>query len=146
MLLDTADARRRFGTWLSEILEQEVAVGAVSPPTSAGGWSNETLLVDLSGTGPTRVVVRAKPDGPAMFRDYDVAREHLVLSRLGPLGLPPVPDVLALDATGRVLGRPLLVTRFVAGRVPSDDRPSFAQAGWLFEASATDQRTFCLAL
>src|SRR5262245_55432182 len=127
MLLDTADARRRFGAWLAEALRCEVRVDAVAPPASAGGWSNETLLVDLLGTGPKRVVVRAPPQGPAMFRDYDVAREHLVLSRLGLLRHPPVPEALALDATGHVLGRPLLVTRFVAGRVPSDDRPSFAQ-------------------
>ncbi len=146
MLLGTADARSRFGAWLADILEREVTVDAVAAPAFAGGWSNETLLVDLSGTGPTRVVVRARPEGPSMFRDYDVAREHLVLSRLGPLGRPPVPETLALDAIGQVLGRPMLVTRFVAGRVPSDDKPSFAQAGWLFEAPAADQRAFCLSL
>jgi aminoglycoside phosphotransferase (APT) family kinase protein len=146
MLLDTADARGRFGAWLAKTLRCAVDVAAVAPPPSAGGWSNETLLVDLRGTGPERVVVRARPEGPAMFRDYDVAREHLVLSRLRPLRRPPVPEALALDAAGDVLGRPLLVTRFVAGRAPSDDRPSFAQAGWLFEAPAADQRAFCVSL
>ncbi|HEX2887683.1 phosphotransferase family protein [Vineibacter terrae] len=139
-LLDGAAARDRFAAWLSRSLGQPVALGAVALPASSGGWSNETLLVDLAEGPMPRVVVRAKPDGPAMFRDYDVGREHLVLSGLA--GRAPVPPALAVDPDGAVLGRPLLVTGFVAGRVPSDDRPSFAEAGWLFEAAPADQRRF----
>ncbi|HKU94885.1 MAG TPA: phosphotransferase family protein, partial [Vineibacter sp.] len=107
---------------------------------------NETVLVDLAGDGPARVVVRAQPDGPAMFRDYDVMREYRVLERLGDQGGPPVPPALAVDPTAAVLGRPLLVTGYVVGRVPSDDRPSFVEAGWLFEASPADQHRFAQSL
>jgi aminoglycoside phosphotransferase (APT) family kinase protein len=35
---------------------------------------------------------------------------------------------------------------YVPGRVASDDRPSFAEAGWLFEASFEEQRTFYIGL
>ncbi|MCW5747074.1 MAG: phosphotransferase family protein, partial [Alphaproteobacteria bacterium] len=145
-LLETTDARDRFAAWLAAELGCDVSVAAVAAPSSAGGWSNDTVLVELSGTGPQRVVVRAKPQGAAMFRDYDVAREHLVLSRLGALGQPPVPQALALDGEGDVLGRPMLVMCFIAGQVPGDSRPSFAEAGWLFEASPAAQRSFCLSL
>jgi len=146
MLLDTATARNRFATWLSAELGRVVSVAAVASPSSSGGWSNETVLVDLAGNSRLRVVVRAKPDGPAMFRDYDLMREYRVLKGLGGGHAPPVPPALAVDPTGSVLGRPMLVTGYVAGRVPSDNRPSFVEAGWLFEAAPTDQHRFAQSL
>jgi len=146
MLLATAADRDRFAAWLSAELGSAVAVAGAASPASGGGWSNETVLVDLAGDGPARVVVRAKPDGPAMFRDYDVMREYRVLERLGAQGGPPVPPALAVDPTGIVLGRPLLVMGYVAGRVPSDDRPSFVEAGWLFEAAPANQSHFAQSL
>ncbi len=146
MLLDAITDRERFAAWLSAALGHAVTVAAVAAPSSSGGWSNETVLVDLAGSRPSRVVVRAKPDGPAMFRDYDVTREYRVLKGLGSRQAPPVPPALAVDPTGAVLGRPLLVTGYVAGRVPSDDRPSFVEAGWLFEATAADQHRFAESL
>jgi aminoglycoside phosphotransferase (APT) family kinase protein len=136
------ETARRFARWLSERLAVEVEVLGITTPDSGGGWSNETAIVDLAGGVIGRVVVRLQPDGPSMFRTYDLAREYAILEALSEIGLPRVPKPLAIDPQGVVVGRPLFVMRHVAGRIPSDDRPGFAEAGWLFNAPAEDQRRF----
>lgn len=136
------DATRRFARWLSERLAVEVEVSGVATPGTGGGWSNETAIVDLAGGIDGRVVVRLRPDGPSMFRAYDLAREYAILEALSAVGRPSVPEPIAIDRHGAAVGRPLFVMRFVAGRVPNDDRPGFAEAGWLFDASVDDQRRF----
>jgi aminoglycoside phosphotransferase (APT) family kinase protein len=146
MQLQDIGANERFVGWLSRRLKAEVAVASVSRPATGGGWSNETAIVELSGARRMRVVVRVQPDGPAMFRDYDLTREYRLLETLGRLGRPPVPEVIGIDAEGSILGRPLFVMHHVQGQIPSDDRPSFAEAGWLQEATAAQQRAFCTSL
>lgn len=144
MALTDKAARQRFGAWLSSHLDAPVAVVSARAPGGAGGWSNETLVVALDDGN--RVVARLKPDGPAMFRDYDLSKEFRVLEALSRHGRPPVPRAIALDAAGAVLGRPLFVMGHVEGRIPSDNKPAFAEAGWLFEASPAEQRTFCSSM
>jgi aminoglycoside phosphotransferase (APT) family kinase protein len=136
------EATRRFSHWLSERLAVEVEVVATTTPGTGGGWSNETVIVELAGGVDGRVVARLRPDGPSMFRTYDLAREYAILEALSDIGRPRVPKPIAIDPHGVVVGRPLFVMRFVAGRVPSDDRPGFAEAGWLFDATVDEQRRF----
>jgi aminoglycoside phosphotransferase (APT) family kinase protein len=138
-----AETTRRFAHWLSERVGDVEVAGAATPKTG-GGWSNETVIVELVRGGP--VVVRLQPKGPAMFQTYELGREYQVLKTLSALDRPKVPRPIAIDPNGSVAGRPLFVMSHVAGRIPSDDRPSFAEAGWLFEASLDDQRTFYIGL
>ena len=91
-------------------------------------------------------MLRIKPDGPAMFRDYDLHREYQVLAALAAGGGPPVPGLIGIDEAGNLLGRPMFAMHFVTGRIPSDDKPGFAEAGWLFEATHAQQREFCVSL
>ena len=142
MGLHDADSRRRLGDWLARQLGAKAAVVSARRP-GGGGWSNETWIVDVSGRQDRRIVVRMQPNGPAMFRDYDLAREYRILDALGRLAHPPVPKVIAIDARGDVLGRPLFAMNHVKGDIPSDDRPSFAEAGWLHDAPPAEQRVFC---
>ena len=58
----------------------------------------------------------------------------------------PVPELLGEDLAGEILGRPAFVMSYVDGRVPGDDRPSFAEAGWLHDATPDEQRRFHEAL
>jgi aminoglycoside phosphotransferase (APT) family kinase protein len=58
----------------------------------------------------------------------------------------PVPPLLGEDLAGEILGRPAFVMAYVDGRVPADDRPSFAEAGWLHDATPGQQRRFHEAL
>ena len=92
------------------------------------------------------MVVRLQPAGPVDVCTYELAREYTILETLTALGQPKVPKPLAIDQDGTIAGRPLFVMSYVPGRVPSDDRPSFAEAGWLFEASFEEQRTFDIGL
>jgi len=143
MLVDRATTAR-FTRWFSKRIHADVTIERASTPGTGGGWSNETLLLDLARLG--RVVVRLQPKGPSMFRTYDLAREYTILETLSALGRPKVPKPLAIDLHGEIAGRPLFVMSYVPGRVPSDDRPGFAEAGWLFEASFEEQRTFHVGL
>jgi aminoglycoside phosphotransferase (APT) family kinase protein len=143
MIVDAATTLR-FTRWFSKRVGADVSIERASTPGTGGGWSNETLILDLTRLG--RVVVRLRPDGPSMFRTYELAREYTILETLSALGRPKVPKPLAFDPHGEVAGRPLFVMSYVPGRVPSDDRPSFAEAGWLFEASFEEQRTFYISL
>lgn len=143
MLVDAATTAR-FTRWFSQRIGADVRIERASTPGTGGGWSNETLLLDLSRLG--RVVVRLQPAGPSMFRTYELAREYTILETLSAIGHPKVPKPLAFDPHGAIAGRPLFVMSYVPGRVPSDDRPSFAEAGWLFEASFEEQRTLYVSL
>jgi aminoglycoside phosphotransferase (APT) family kinase protein len=109
---------------------------------AGGGWSNDTVLVDLPNH--TRVVVRRTPERVAMFPTYDLAREHACLQTLQ--GAVPVPKVLGEDLAGQITGRPAFVMDFVEGRIPSDDKPTFVQAGWLHDADPLEQAEFHTAL
>jgi aminoglycoside phosphotransferase (APT) family kinase protein len=106
-----------------------------------GGWSNDTVVVHL---GADRVVVRRAPERAAMFPTYNLAREHDCLRALA--STVPVPAILGADLTGDILGRPAFVMSFVDGRVPSDDRPTFVEAGWLHDADPAQQRQFHTSL
>src|SRR4051812_34051349 len=92
------EATGRFSPLLSERLAVEVEVTGIATPGTGGGWSNETAIVDLEGGLDARVVVRLQPDGPSMFRTYDLAREYAILEVLSELGRPRVPRPIAIDA------------------------------------------------
>lgn len=105
-----------------------------------GGWSNDTVVAQLNDG--TRVVVRRAPERAAMFPSYDLRREHDCLRALSAARTVPVPSVLGADLTGAIVGRPAFVMSFVDGRVPSDDKPTFVEAGWLHDANPHQQRKF----
>jgi aminoglycoside phosphotransferase (APT) family kinase protein len=114
---------------------------------AAGGWSSETWMLTVrdGARGPAadrRVVLRLAPSGPAMFPEYDLGRQVACMRALKGARGCPVPDILAEDLAGAMIGRPLYVMDFVPGDVPSDDKPTLFEAGFLFEATAADQRRF----
>lgn len=105
---------------------------------SGGGWSNETVFVTAGGLP---LVVRLAPKGRSMFPTYDLSHQVRAM-RLAAAGGLVVPEVLAEETDPAVLGRPFFVMRRIAGRVPADDDPPFTKAGFLFDASAAQQRRF----
>ena len=106
---------------------------------SGGGWSNETLFLRADDR---RMVLRLAPAGDSMFPDYDLAAQVAVI-RAARAACLPVPEILAADVEGLVLGRTSFVMEHLDGRVPVDDDPPFTGTGFLFEASAESQRHFC---
>jgi aminoglycoside phosphotransferase (APT) family kinase protein len=96
-------------------------VDGVTPPLSftqiAGGRSNPTFRVeDAAG----RVyALRRPPISHVLPTAHDMAREHRLISALGPVGIPvPLTYGLCLDES--VNGRPFYVMEFVDGHILRD--------------------------
>ncbi|HEY1972368.1 MAG TPA: phosphotransferase family protein [Pseudonocardia sp.] len=109
---------------------------------SGSGWSGCTVFVEADGRA---LVLRLAPAERGMFAESDLgvqvgcqrhAREH---------GLP-VPEIVAADLTGQLIGRPGYAMARVSGQVPSDDDPPFTKAGFLYQASRDEQRRYHLDL
>ncbi len=86
----------------------------------AGGKSNLTYRVDCSAGS---VVLRRPPLGHVLPTAHDMAREHRVLTALGPTGVP-VPGTRHLCTDPDVLGQPFYVMDLVEGHVVRDAFPA----------------------
>ena len=139
--------RQALAAWLSECLDGPVDADALAIDTpSSGGWSNDTWIVHTGALPAPVVVVRLEPTRTAMFPTYDLERQLRCLTALDGERDVPTPSILGDDLAGRRLGRPAFVMAHVAGRTPSDDRPTFAESGWLAEAAPDEQRLFHTSL
>lgn len=145
MAAPDGDLATDLAAWLSELFS--AATGELGSdeidlrsPTG-GGWSNETYLVEVKPLH-TSVVVRLEPERASMFPHYDLGRQLWCLSRLQTEATVPTPKVIGHDLAGHRLGRPAFVMERVVGRIPSDDTPTFAEAGWLRNATAQQQERF----
>jgi aminoglycoside phosphotransferase (APT) family kinase protein len=95
----------------------------------AGGHSNLTYrVVDRAGTA---WALRRPPLGHVLATAHDMAREHRIISALGPTAVP-VPPTFGLCTDAAVNGAPFYVMAFVEGSVVRD-----AAAG---ERLSLDQR------
>lgn len=140
-----------LAAWLGRALDLAAPVVAEMRPPKGGGWSSETWLMTLRDAARPddagrRIVLRLAPAGPAMFPDYDLRRQIACLRALKHVPACPVPEMLAEDAAGRVIGRPLYAMAFVDGQIPADDRPDLFEAGFLMDASPQQRERFCLTL
>ncbi len=101
----------KVSAWLVE------HVGLVAPldyTLIAGGHSNLTYrVVDAAQRA---VVLRRPPLGHVLATAHDMAREHRIISAVGPAGVP-VAQALALCTDESVNGAPFYVMSFVEGRV-----------------------------
>jgi aminoglycoside phosphotransferase (APT) family kinase protein len=123
----------RVTEWLA------VHVPELRPPLSftrvGEGQSNLTFRVDDSGSW--RIVLRRPPLGEILASAHDVAREHRILSSLGPTGFP-VPRTLGLCEDRDVTGAPFYAMEHVDGviltrtstaeRLPPDVRAAVGRA------------------
>src|SRR5262245_45958206 len=87
---------------------------------SASGMSNLTVLFSLSDG--SELVARVAPDGPAVFMEYDLAKEAKVMNALATVGIP-VPVVRWVEQDPSYLGAQFLVMERAAGRIAADDPP-----------------------
>jgi len=140
---------RRLKSWLEgRIVDAtDVVMSELVAPTGSG-FSNETLLFDLSWRegGETRsekMVVRIQPTGFQVFPDYDLSRQFKAMSRLGETDVP-VPQVFWIEEKdSSVLGAPFYVMKQVNGRVPSD-QPPYHTGGWMTEISPDERAAIWL--
>ena len=103
---------RPVSSWLAENID-----GATPPfefAIIAGGRSNLTYAVtDREGA---RFVLRRPPIGAVLATAHDMAREHTIISAVGPTDVP-VPRALGLCTDEEVNGAPFYVMDFVDGVV-----------------------------
>jgi aminoglycoside phosphotransferase (APT) family kinase protein len=123
-----------------------VTVSDVSVP-NASGMSNETILFDAAwdedGEHRTRrLVARVQPATQGLFLEYDITREHRIMTALAGAAGVPVPKVLLLETDPSVIGAPFLVMDRVEGRSPTDD-PPFTVAGWVLDLPPAQRRVVC---
>jgi aminoglycoside phosphotransferase (APT) family kinase protein len=100
------------------------------------GLSTETFLFDVvdgDGTMLRRLVFR-RPPAVALYPDFDLLRQVLVMNRLRHTGVP-VPTVCWLDRLGRDLGSPYYVMDQVPNIGGLSDFPSYHSAGLYFDAT-----------
>ncbi len=91
----------------------------------AAGMSNLTYVVTPEGGGDP-VILRRPPTGAVLATAHDMAREHRVVSALGPTAVP-VPRTLHLCTDESVLGAPFYVMERVVGvHVVRDFPPGYA--------------------
>ncbi|MBV9660458.1 MAG: phosphotransferase family protein [Acidimicrobiales bacterium] len=107
----------RVSAWFAEHVR-----GAVLPlhfTLIAGGRSNLTFRVD--DAAGNRFVLRRPPTGHLLPTAHDMAREHRIISALGPAGVP-APPALGLCEDVAVNGAPFYVMGFVDGVIARDER------------------------
>ncbi|MCQ4044500.1 phosphotransferase family protein [Streptantibioticus rubrisoli] len=123
-----------------------VDLGPIRLPASIG-WCAETLHFDAEWTqhGRRRAEPLALRIAPTLERVHPTARWtrqirlHTCLRGTG----VPLPEIVAHEPTGTVLGAPFLVLRRTPGNTPSD-LPSYHQHGWLAGLRPDERRTVWL--
>lgn len=142
---DLDKTREALADWLRARLPRARNL-YISPLTgpAATGFSNDTLLFDLSYEEAGRriqraLVCRAEPTGFNIFPHYDVAQQYRVMAALRDTRVP-VPEVLWLEPDPGVLGSPFFVMARVDGRIPTDNPPYHA-GGWVSEIAPADRGT-----
>ena len=73
----------------------------------AAGMSNLTYVVTPDGgSADDAVILRRPPTGAVLATAHDMAREHRVISALGPTAVPGAPDAAPVHRRRRCSARP----------------------------------------
>jgi aminoglycoside phosphotransferase (APT) family kinase protein len=129
-----------FASWLARQLGGPVEITQWIAPEGVG-HSNETILVDALTLAKERFsfVVRVEAARPAVFPRYDLGLQCACMRGVAEQSSVPVPHVRWLESRTSVFGRPFYVMDRIDGLVPTDRLP-YTLSGWLFDATAEQQR------
>lgn len=124
--------------WLSDNLS--LPVSELRAARIGGGNSSGALQLDFTTPqGAQSLVLKAPNDGGLVF-DCDATREAAILTAAHLAGAP-VPKVIAIEATGTVVGAASFVMELAEGRgVPDSTPASFHDDGWFREETDGVQR------
>ncbi|MEX2549925.1 MAG: phosphotransferase family protein [Nitriliruptoraceae bacterium] len=121
MRAPTDDPEPPAGLDLEAITDWLASRTALAPPLRAeratGGRSNLTYIV--TDANDRRVVVRRPPLHGVLSSAHDVAREHRILSALGPTDVP-VPSCLGVEDDPAIIGAPFYAMEYVGGIIARD--------------------------
>jgi len=141
---DFAELTEQIEGWLPQRLGVEwVRVANLSYPKGTG-MSHETILFDAfweeDGTPRSRgLVIRIKPSRLLVHIDDMFEEQFALMQLLGREGAVRVAETLWLEHDSSIVGAPFFIMEKRTGRVPIT-APSYAQSGWLFEASPAQRR------
>jgi len=138
-------ARKNLTTYFARVLPgaSDIEVGDLSAPGM--GFSNETLLVDLSYSRngerrDERLVIRVKPHAQ-VFPEYDLRRQYDVMRMLEPTDVP-VPHMRWFEDAADTLGASFYVMDRIDGVVPPD-HPTYNVAGCCVDMTPASRRALC---
>ncbi|MBV8790400.1 MAG: phosphotransferase family protein [Mycobacterium sp.] len=123
-----AEFETRLTDWLRTQLPDVDDVRTEGLDRVSFGHSAEMMMLDVVtryGNEETRqpVVVRLRPEPPALLEPYDLSRQFRILRALRDTPVR-VPDALWLEQTGEVLGQPFFVMERAAGDVYEMQAPA----------------------
>jgi aminoglycoside phosphotransferase (APT) family kinase protein len=125
MTLDTNVAGRLTG-WLRTQLPGADKIGIEGLDRVNFGHSAEMMVFTITTPDSRQdVVLRLRPEPPALLEPYDLKRQFTILRALEHTAVR-VPRALWLEDTGDVLGRPFFVMERVAGDVYEMETPDVA--------------------
>jgi aminoglycoside phosphotransferase (APT) family kinase protein len=124
-------AQRNLEAYFARVLPGASAIAVRDLAAPGMGFSNETLLLDLSyrqggAQRAERLVIRVKPKAQ-VFPEYDLRRQYTIMQLLAPTDVP-VPRVRWFEDADDVLGASFYVMDRIDGVVPPD-HPSYHVAG-----------------
>src|ERR1700756_2602516 len=122
------DIEARLATWLRTQLPDADDVRVEGLDRVSFGHSAEMMMLSIvTGHGDRDdrrdVVLRLRPNPPALLEPYDLARQFAILRALADTAVR-VPRALWLEETGDVLGRPFFVMERAAGQVYEMEAPA----------------------
>jgi aminoglycoside phosphotransferase (APT) family kinase protein len=145
-VFDEAAVRAGIEAWLPErIGASKLRVTQLSsPPTSGASALTFIFRCDWSQDGTPRDggfvarVVPADPNDGGLFIDYDVSMEAAIARAAAKV--VPVPEIVAVEPDDRaVFGNPFVLTRFIDGKIVSDQPPLTSPDSWVWQLSPDQQ-------
>ncbi|HET8944354.1 MAG TPA: phosphotransferase family protein, partial [Dehalococcoidia bacterium] len=135
---DLTQLKGRLQGWLQARMPEARGLKVSGLKRPSAGLSNETFVMSLAYEGagaglPEKLVFRLAPTGFQVFPDYDLPKQHRIMSALAATEVP-VPKMRWLEEDESVLGRAFYVMDFVDGELPSEVPPYHA-FGMCLEAS-----------
>ncbi|EHJ60702.1 phosphotransferase family protein [Novosphingobium pentaromativorans] len=142
---DLGELAANLRQWLSEKMPEAdgLRIENLAYPKGAG-MSHETILFDAvwneAGAERSRgLVVRVKPSSMHVYQDDMFIEQFEIMRLMNESGHVRVAEPLWLHKDTALLGAPFFIMEKCEGRVPISS-PSYAQAGWLFEAKPSERR------
>lgn len=143
--LDNPDAvRASLQNWFSESVYpgRNPRIPALNIPENTG-MSNITLLFDCildEGAETLAMVARLQAQGDKLaFPEYDLPMQYAAMETLNQVEGLKVPQLVAQEASGTILGTPFYIMHRTTGRIPPD-MPPYHMDGWLLEATPEDRK------
>jgi aminoglycoside phosphotransferase (APT) family kinase protein len=142
---DLVATRQQLQRWFVESRGVELHDLSELHIPQTGGNVNDTFLFHAAWTADgarveADLVCRAEPMGYSNLQSNDVLDQARTLEALGRAPELPVPVIFAIEPDEKWLGRPFFLMQAIAG-APAADVPPYTTTGWLFDATAEQQRS-----